>query len=103
MKLLFNPFCPRSFAAFAVAVLVAVGRFGAPTAQAAPASQSTASKSAGAKKEKVDVNSADAKTLETLPGIGTALANKIIADRPYRDLAELGKVKGLSQSKIDAI
>lgn len=103
MKLLFNPFCRLSLSAFAVAVLVVAGGFGAFTTQAAPASQSTTSKSAGAKKEKVDVNSADAKTLETLPGIGTATANKIIAGRPYHNLADLGKVKGLSQSKIDAI
>jgi competence protein ComEA len=103
MKLLFNRFCPRSFAAFALAVLVAAGGFGALTAQAAPASQSTTPKSTGAKKEKVDVNSADAKTLATLPGIGTATANKIIAGRPYHNLADLSKVKGLSQSKIDAI
>jgi len=49
------------------------------------------------------VNSADAETLESLPGIGPALANKIIAGRPYHSLADLGKVKGLSQSKLDAL
>lgn len=56
-----------------------------------------------AAKSPVDVNSADAKTLETLPGIGPALASKIIAGRPYHDLAELGKVKGLSQSKLQTL
>ena len=56
-----------------------------------------------AKKNPVDVNSADAKTLETLPRIGPVLANKIIAGRPYHNLTDLGKVKGLSQSKLDTI
>ncbi len=51
----------------------------------------------------VDVNSADLKTLETLPGVGPTLAQRIIAGRPYKDLADLGKVKGLSKSKLDAI
>jgi competence protein ComEA len=51
----------------------------------------------------IDVNSADAATLETLPGIGPAMADKIIAGRPYRSLADLGKVKGLSQSRLDAL
>jgi competence protein ComEA len=51
----------------------------------------------------VDVNSADLKTLETLPGVGPTLASRIVAGRPYKDLADLGKVKGLSKSKLDAI
>ena len=51
----------------------------------------------------VDVNSADVKTLETLPGIGSTLANRIVEDRPYKSLDDLGKVKGLSKSKLDAI
>jgi competence protein ComEA len=51
----------------------------------------------------IDVNSADAATLETLPGIGPALANRIIAGRPYKNQADLGKVKGLSQSRLDTL
>jgi competence protein ComEA len=52
---------------------------------------------------RVDVNSADVKTLETLPGIGSTLANRIVAGRPYHSVDDLAKVKGLSKSKIDAI
>jgi competence protein ComEA len=51
----------------------------------------------------VDVNSADVKTLETLPGIGSTLANRIVEGRPYKSLDDLGKVKGLNKSKLDAI
>ena len=56
-----------------------------------------------AKKIKVDVNTADAKTLESLPGIGAVLAHKIVAGRPYRNLDDLGKVKGLTDTKLALI
>ena len=55
------------------------------------------------KKIKVDVNAADIKTLESLPGIGPVLAQKIVAGRPYRNMADLGKVKGLSETKLNMI
>jgi len=55
------------------------------------------------KHSRVDVNSADVKTLETLPGIGPATAQRIIEGRPYKTLTDLGKVKGLSKAKLDAI
>src|SRR5215467_10711657 len=51
----------------------------------------------------VDVNTADVKTLETLPGIGSTLANRIVEGRPYKSIDDLAKVKGLSQSKVDAM
>ncbi len=51
----------------------------------------------------VDVNSADVKTLEALPGIGPATAQRIIEGRPYKTLTDLEKVKGLSKAKLDAI
>src|SRR5689334_15551555 len=52
---------------------------------------------------KVDVNSADEATLETLPGIGPTLAGRIIAGRPYHNVTDLAKVKGMTQSRIDTI
>jgi competence protein ComEA len=52
---------------------------------------------------RVDVNSADVKTLETLPGIGSTLADRIVAGRPYHSVDDLSKVKGLSKSKINGI
>jgi comEA protein len=52
---------------------------------------------------KVDMNSADEATLETLPGIGPTLAGRIIAGRPYHNVSDLAKVKGMSQPRIDAI
>ena len=51
----------------------------------------------------VNVNTADVKTLETLPGIGSTLAKRIVEGRPYKNADDLAKVKGLSKSKLDAI
>lgn len=52
---------------------------------------------------KVDVNSADLKSLETLPGVGPAIAQKIIDGRPYRTSSDLEKVSGLSKAKVAAL
>jgi competence protein ComEA len=52
---------------------------------------------------KVNVNTADLATLETLPGVGAATAQKIIDGRPYSSWSDLEHVKGLSKSKVDAM
>lgn len=51
----------------------------------------------------VDLNAADQKTLEALPGIGPALAKKIIEARPFQSVDDLSKVKGLSKAKVEAL
>ncbi len=50
--------------------------------------------------EAVDVNTASAERLETLPGVGPALAKAIMADRPYKTFDDLAKVKGLGPAKL---
>lgn len=71
---------------------------------AAPVKESSnPPREAQVKKGRVDVNSADATTLQELPGIGPVLAQRIIAGRPYYYFADLEKIDGLSQSKIDAL
>jgi DNA uptake protein ComE-like DNA-binding protein len=51
---------------------------------------------------KIDLNSASEKDLETLPGVGTATAKKIISGRPYSSAADLSKA-GVSASTITKI
>jgi len=51
----------------------------------------------------IDLNSADQKTLESLPGIGKSTAKAIIAGRPYKSIDDLKRVKGMSDKKINAI
>ena len=51
----------------------------------------------------VDLNTADQKTLEALPGIGPALAKKIMEARPFQSVDELSKVKGLTKAKVAAL
>jgi competence protein ComEA len=51
----------------------------------------------------VDLNNADAKELQTLPGIGPALAEGIVKQRPYASFADLERVKGLGKAKIEAL
>jgi competence protein ComEA len=82
----------RFFSIFGPAVLMAALAFGTFTADGQSKS-----------KTKVDVNSATVETLQTLPGIGPTLADRIVAGRPYKNADDLSKVKGLSKSKIDAI
>lgn len=51
----------------------------------------------------LELNRASAKDLLILPGLTPELARRIIARRPYRTLAELAHVQGLSEEHIDLI
>jgi competence protein ComEA len=52
----------------------------------------------------IDVNQADAAQLERLPGVGPALARRILASRdslgPFGGLSALGRVKGVGPSTL---
>jgi len=54
----------------------------------------------------IDLNSASAEQLETLPGIGPRLAERIMAYReqgPFRRIEDLMEVPGIAQGRFDAV
>lgn len=55
----------------------------------------------------IDINTADAKTLEKLPGVGPAKAQAIIDHRtkvgPFKTVEELKKVEGIGDKTFDAL
>lgn len=80
---------------------------GGTTASASTAAASTPHATAPAKPSKVDLNSATAEQLDTLPGVGPATAAKIIADRtangPFRTVDDLLRVPGIGPAKLDGM
>jgi len=68
-----------------------------------PASSSKSAQSASPKSEKLDINSATKDELDTLPGIGEELAQKIVAGPPYRTKRDLVTSKIIPQSTYEKI
>jgi len=61
------------------------------------------SKRAARSSEKIDINSATKVELETLPGIGPAISQKIIDNRPYNVKSDLVKSKIVSAAEYAKI
>ena len=74
---------------------------GAAGSNAGPAAANGAS---GAADGRVNINTADEKALDTLPGIGPAMARRILDYRQtngsFQSIEELKKVKGIGEAKF---
>jgi competence protein ComEA len=66
-------------------------------------SSSTHAAATSGRTTRVDLNSADSTTLQTLPGVGAATAQNIIAARPFKSVDDLKNVKGIGETRLEQI
>lgn len=98
-------FDPRPLAAWGVVVLLfAVALTRAPVAPALPTATPVSSQLAGPRLPRLAVNELSREQLRLLPGIGPALAARIVADReangPFRSVQELARVPGIGDGTV---
>ena len=84
--------------------LVMIPTIGVATPSASPVSTG---ESSAASVSRIDVNRASAVEMETLPGIGEVLAERIVAYReangPFARVEDLGRVEGISDGLVEDI
>jgi comEA protein len=69
-----------------------------------PTPAADASESKSDKAEKVNLNTADEKTIAGAKGVGDKLAQELVKNRPYKTWEEVSKVKGVgSGRKLDSL
>jgi DNA uptake protein ComE-like DNA-binding protein len=71
----------------------------APSAPRAPTRRPRSAPSAAP----VDVNRASETELAELPGVGPALASRIVAARPFADVDELRRVRGMRRATFERL
>ncbi len=51
----------------------------------------------------IDINTAPAEVLMTLPGVGPTMAERIIANRPYSSVEDLLRVRGIGPATLEKL
>jgi competence protein ComEA len=84
-------------------VFALAGAVAAPARASAPA----APKAAASETRPVDINTADSAALESVPGIGKSLSQRIVAFRekngPFQSVDDLLKVQGVGEKSIQKL
>lgn len=84
-------------------VLVAIALVAVPAAFGQAKKTAEKAAAAATKKEPIDINTASADTLKSIPGIGDAYSAAIIKGRPYKRKDELIDKKVVPQATYDKI
>lgn len=90
-----------------VTALVLVLTLAGATAAPISAASSAAAKPAASEARPIDLNTADTATLESVPGIGKSLSQRIVAFRdkngPFQSVDDLLKVQGVGEKSIQKL
>jgi DNA uptake protein ComE-like DNA-binding protein len=86
-----------------LALITALALIAAPAPQTAAKAPAKTEKSTAKAGPQIDLNSASADELKSLPGIGDAYSAKIIQNRPYSNKAQIVSKAGVPQATYDKI